>query len=160
MVCGLVIRYGGLGFLTFEQNVENFIHTGIERGFIQRAVNECIHDLCRGKTVGRRHFNVLACFQTVHNLIFCAPVGNDDPAEAPIVTKHIGQKPFIFCTVGTVETVVSIHHRPRFALFDGGFKTCKINFTQCSFVHHAVYGHTAGFLVIGGKVLERCAHAL
>ena len=66
----------------------------------------------------------------------------------------------VFGAVSAVDFVIGIHNRPGLALFDGDFKACQINFAQGSFVNNGIAGHSAGFLAVGGKVLEGSADSL
>ena len=89
-----------------------------------------------------------------------APVGHDDAIEAPFVAQHVGQQPVILGGVHAVDTVVGAHDGPRLGGLDDVFEGRQVDLAQGTRADAGIDAQSVGFLIVGGEVLERRAHAL
>ena len=54
--------------------------------------------------------------------MYRTPVRDDEAFEAPFILENLGQQFVVLGTVAAVEFVVGAHHRPGFAVLDGGLE--------------------------------------
>ena len=52
----------------------------------------------------------------------------------------------------TIKFVVSSHNGPHTSFLYGSFKSRKVDFVQCTFIHNSIYRRTLGFLIINCKM--------
>ena len=132
-------------------------HT-IELGGGDSAVADGVDNLVVG--VARRHFQIQACIQGGPTVMIGAPVGHDDALEAPFVAQHVGQQPMVLCGMHAVDAVVGAHDGPRLGLLDDVFEGREVDLAQGARADAGIDAQSVGFLIVGGEVLERRAHAL
>ena len=78
------------------------------------------------RTAARRgHLEVHPVSDPCDTVADGAPVGDDEPLEAPLIAQHAREQPRVFRRVDAVETVVGAHDGPRLCLFDDGVDTSR-----------------------------------
>ena len=154
--CGLDCRIGG------EHQLQQLVHPGIHRGFRQTALLHGLHQPLGRAKAGAGHFQCGAFAHTLHMVVGAAPVGDHGPVIAPLAVQDILQQVMVLVGVGAVDPVVGGHDALGPALFHGDLKAGEVQLPQGALVQHAVAGHAAQLLIVGGKVLGagRNAHRL
>ena len=100
------------------------------------------------------HFQIHAGTDTLHAVVGCSPVADDDTFEPPLITQDLGQKIVVVRGEHAVDTVVGTHNLRRLSFLDSIFKGRQIQFAEGTLVHHLADRHTQIFLAINGVVLE------
>ena len=126
----------------------------VELAGLDAAVAGGVHDLV--VRVARRHFEVESGVEGGDAVVVGAPVAHDDAFEAPFVAQHIGEQPAVLRGVHAVDAVVG----PRLGGLDDVLEGREVDFAQRALGDVGGYAQAVGLLVVGGKVLERGAHAL
>ena len=155
------IEGSGFGRLFgFEDNAQDAAHRFVQHGFIQFAGADGFHDSLDAPILRTGHFPIQAAFQGGHPVTHRAPVRDNQSLEAPFVFENFGQQVVMFGGECAVELVVGAHHRPGLGLFDCFFKGGQVDFAQGALIHFGADAEALEFLVVGGIMLERSAHAL
>ncbi len=92
--------------------------------------------------------------------VAAAPVGDNQAFIAPFAQQDVPQQFRVLRGISSVEVVVRSHDRPGFAFPEGDFEILQIQLPQRPHAHARVVAEPVDFLVVGRKVLDRCAHAL
>ena len=100
------------------------------------------------------HVEMHACLHRLFGVVHSAPVGNDDPAEAPLIPQEFLHQVLVLAAVFPPELVVSPHNGQASALLDGRLEAGQVQLVQGPLVHLHVDVITAGFLVVGDEVLD------
>ena len=88
------------------------------------------------------------------------PIGDDQALEAPLILQQIDQQRIAFRTEDAVDAVVRTHDGPRLGIFHRGLESGQVDLPQGALVHLRGDAETLIFLVVGGEMLEGCAHTL
>ena len=113
-----------------------------------------------GMPSGGGHLQFAARRDSRDMVVDRAPVGHDEAVEAPVVAQPSGQRGRVFRTVHAVRLIIGRHHGPGAALLYGAFEIRPVYLAERPFVDHGVDRHAAGFLIVGGEMLERGADVL
>ena len=154
------VRVAPFEFRPREAQRDVAAHGTIEFRLRQPTVAHCLGDAAIVDATARGHFQVEAGGESQHPVVGGAPVRHDQPLESPLLAKHLVQQPLVLAAVDPVQAVVGTHDRPRPALAHHGLEAAQVDFPQGAFVHDRVDEHAAGFLIVGGEVLDARAHAL
>ena len=103
---------------------------------------------------------IVAGGKRLNLIIGCAPVGNDEAVEAPVLAQHICQQPVVHGAGFTVDLVVRAHDAANLALLYAGAEAGEVELAQRALSYADVDGVTAGFLIVRRKVLDVCKRAL
>ena len=122
-----------------------------------------IHRQAQGgivRAVSPRHLQVLTGADAGNPVGVGAPIGHDQPLEAPLGAQDVGEQPRVLRAVHAVEPVVGRHDRRRLAASHGGLERAQIQLAQRRRVDDRIDHHAVGLLVVDRKVLQRGAHPL
>ena len=86
-------------------------------------------------------------------------IGDDEPAETPLVPEHVGQEPVVLRRRDAVHRVVRAHHRLRVRLPDGRAERRKEPFCQNSTVEIDRIAVASPFAHVGDEMFGRGDHA-
>ena len=89
-----------------------------------------------------------------------APIAHDDAFIPPFVAQHVGEQPAVLCGMHAVDAVVGAHDGPWLGGFDDVFEGREVDLAQRPLGDVGADAQAVGLLIVGGKVLERGAHAL
>ena len=89
----------------------------------------------------------------LHVIVGAAPVGDNGTLVAPVVHQNVLQEVLAFVGINAVDLVIGAHDGLGLAFLHGNLKAGEVDLTEGTLVHHAVVGHTAQLLAVGGKVL-------
>ena len=147
-------------FLGFENDAQDAADRFIENGFIQFPGADRFHNRLDAPLLRAGHFQIEAALERGHPVTHRAPVRDDQALEAPFIFEDIGQQVVMLGSKCAVDLVIRAHHRPGFGLLDGFFKGGQVDFAQGALIHFGADAEALEFLVVGGIMLERGAHAL
>ena len=154
-----VVLHSGVGVVNQRQQ---FVQAGVHIGLGYLAGLDSGQQFPHGVTAGSGHFQRGAVLYAQCMVVGAAPVGDHGPVIAPLAVQDILQQVMVLVGVGAVDPVVGGHDAPGPALFHGDLKAGEVQLPQGALVQHAVAGHAAQLLIVGGKVLGagRNAHRL
>ena len=152
------IVFDAHGSARLVDQVDHALCHTVELCRLDAAVSCRIHDLVVG--VAWRHFEVEARVEGCDAIMVGAPVAHDDALEAPFVAQHVGKQPVVLRRMHAVDAVVCAHDGPRLGFLDDVLERREVDFAQCTLGDVGADAQTVGFLIVGGEMLKRSAHAL
>ena len=152
------IAFDAHGRAGLVDQVDHALCHAVELCRLDATVACRVDDLVVG--VAWRHFEVEARVEGGHAIMVGTPVAHDDAFETPFVAQHVGEQPVILGGMHAVDAVVCTHDGPRLGLLDDVLECREVDFAQRTLGDVGADAQTVGFLVVGGEVLERGAHAL
>ncbi len=132
---------------------------GVQHGLVERAGVDRLDEEAVGGIRDAGHLQVAPSGECRDPVGHRPPIGDDDPAEAPLLAEHLGEQPAVHRGVLAVQLVVSAHHGERLRLPHGVLEGGELELSQRAFVVDAVHDQPPGLLVVAGEVLQRRAHA-
>ena len=126
----------------------------VQHGLVQPAAADRFdHGRCP-PWLGAGHLQVETALQGRHPIMHRAPVGDDQPFEAPLVFEDVDQQLVVLGTVGPVELVVGAHHRPGLSFLHRGLEGGQVDLPQGALVHLGIDGEPLELLVVGRVVFR------
>ena len=142
-----------------HDQVEDAFDVSIQHPHIKQAISGRVQQ-CLLLRLGSRHQQVVACLHLLHRIRPRKPVRHHNALEAPLITQHVLQQPGAFRGIGSVDSVVGSHDRPRTAFLDGDLETLQVQLAQRTLADLHVDGVAVPFMVVGRVMLGRRAHLL
>ena len=132
----------------------------VERGHGEPAVRHGARERRVVLLAEPGHLEVEARRERRDPVVDRAPVGHDDPVEAPLVAQDLREQLVVLAAERAVDAVVGAHHRPRRAGRDRALPAREVELAQGALVDQRVDAVAAVLLVVGREVLERGGDAL
>ena len=147
--------HGGTGLV---HQIDHALGHAVELFGLDAPVSGGVDDLV--VRIAWRHFKVEAGVEGCHAVMIGAPIAHNDALEAPLVAQHVGEQPVVLRGVHAVDAVVGAHDGPWLGGFDDVFEGREVDLAQRPLGDVGADAQAVGLLIVGGKVLERGAHAL
>ena len=147
------------GLLGLEHDPQNPADRFIQGRLRQFAGAHRFDDGLDAPILWAGHLPIQPAAERGHAVAHGAPIRNHQPLEAPFILEDLGQEDMMLGSEGAVHLVIGAHHRPGLRLLDGLLEGGQVDFAQGAFVHLGADAEALKFLVVGGVMLERGAHA-
>ena len=95
----------------------------------------CTNELSIIYSVRRGHFQFKSGFQTFYTVIYRTPVRHDIAFKVPFIPQNFGEEPWVFRGENSIDAVIGTHNGFWLGLFDGSFKSRKIDLAKRAFIH-------------------------
>jgi hypothetical protein len=136
------------------------VHREIQDGLLELAGPHGGYDGSIADAEVGRHLQVQPRGERGHPVVHRAPVRDHQPVEAPFVAQYRAEQPPALCGIGTVDLVVSAHHRPRVRPGDHALEAGQIDLPERALVHLRTHRQPVRLLVVHREMLDRSAYAL
>ena len=149
----LTIRYS-------EYRIQQIIHHCIQFLHGKASIPDRCCDLSCRVQPRCRHFQIGACFHTVHMVIGTTPICDNYAVKPPFFSEDIPEQMLIFIGINAVHLVIAGHHCFRPAFFYGDLKTGQIDFPESPLIQNRIHCHSAKLLAVYRKMLGAGADTL